>query len=447
MALTKWAGRKYIGNSGALEVKAECHLRPLVPCVLATGSDWCYTSPTGGTATRSIHNLILLGQGNLPARAQAFVYLTEGTKSPSDPKLVTSMEVVLSEKKSPGFGSPNFIFNETSMVRTPAVIACSLSARIKSAAATSFDIAFTGDYADYADYQVLANGTHEAAQPVLFHQHWLESITDINPTDSKFGSPITATGNVSFGAYRRTIRPSNPILQSFAKTLIEPYEARMNYTSWNWTTIEAAELEVVLGGAFASVLLYLPPAKSQYVLPPTLKISNPLLPLPRYYEHPTNFTLEVYNLGYGFRLSTRTGKLGIVVLVTHSILAVFGSLWQLLRWRRIIKAWRSVPEYLALGIGSPSNQETLDDTCVGISGMRTLQTVVRIEERYPDHLEVSAGDQEFLAMDKEDPDEEPTGESDSASAITAVLPLQPILKRFGAVYGSKAYNRQSHAGR
>lgn len=438
-ALSNWAGRKYIGDSGAIEVKAECHMRPFIPCVTANTSYWCYTSTKSDTTIRSSRDLLLLGQGYLPAPSQAFVYLTEGIKSTTHPNFFQSLEIVLAEKITPGFYSSNFSFNESAMVRTPGVIACSISARITSAIATSFDIAFSGDYAEFNDYQILANGTHETDQPVLFHQHWLEGISNINPNDEMFGKPTTATGNVSLGTYHIDARPNNPTLESFAKTLIDPYEQRMYYSSLDWKTMEAAELEVILGGAFASILLYLPPADSQYVLPPTLQMPDHFLPRPQYYEHPTNFTLEVYNLGYGFRLSSRSGKLGIVVLLGHAILALLGSLWQLFFWRRIVKAWRSVPEYLALGIGSPSEQERFDNTCVGISGMRTLQTVVRIEERFPDHLEVSSRDREYLETD-----EDPTDSTDSANGILAVRPSLPILKRFKATYGSTANIRRSY---
>lgn len=422
-------------------------MRPLVPCVPANTSYWCYTNTKSDTAIRSSRDLLLLGQGFIPAPAQAFVYLTEGSKSTSHPNYFKSMEIVLAEKTTPEFFSSNFSFDESAMVRTPGVIACSISARIKSAIVTSFDVAFTGDYADYADYQILANGTHETDQPILFHQHWLEGISNISPNITMLRKLVTATGNVSFGGYHSINRATNPTLALFASTLIEPYEERMYHNSWDWMTMEAAELEVILGGAFASILLYLPPADSQYALPPGLRMPNQSQPQPRYYEHPTNFTLEVYNLGYGFRLSSRSGKLGIAVLLAHAILALFGSLWQLFGWRRIIKAWRSVPEYLALGIGSPSEQERFDDTCVGISAMRTLQTVIRIEERNPDHLEISTGDRDSLATGEEDCSEELNDETDTASATTVTAQVVPILQRFGAVYGSKADSRRSKDGR
>lgn len=396
---------------------------------------------------RSSRDLLLLSQGFIPAPAQAFVYLTEGLKSTSDPNYFKSLEIILAEKTTPRFYSSNFSFNESAMVRTPGVIACSISSHIKSAIVTSFDITYTGDYADYADYQILANGTHEPGEPVLFHQHWLQGISNVNPSDKIFGKPAIATGNVSFSGYHSANNVTNPTLTSFARTLIEPYEQRMYHTSWDWATMEAAELEVILGGAFASILLYLPPTVSQYALPSALRMSNQYLPRPRYYEFPTNFTLEVYNLGYGFRLSSRAGKLGIVVLLAHAILALLGSLWQLFWWRRIVKAWRSVPEYLALGIGSPSEQESFDDTCVGISAMRTLQTVIHIEERNPDHLEISTGDWEFLTTNEEDGGEELNDEAETGSTITMTAKAVPILKRFGAVYGSKADNRRDKHGR
>lgn len=101
-----------------------------------------------------------------------------------------------------------------------------------------------------------------------------------------------------------------------------------------------------------------------------------------------------------------------------------------------------MPEYLALGIGSPSEQESFDDTCVGISAMRTLQTVIHIEERHPHHLEISTGDWEFLTTNEEDGGEELNDEAETASEITMTVKPVPILKRFGAMYGSKADSRR-----
>lgn len=168
---------------------------------------------------------------------------------------------------------------------------------------------------------------------------------------------MNATGNGTFGIQHSTSLVRNPTLLQFARTLIEPYEQKMYNDSWNWMVVEAAELEVVLGGAFASILLYLPPVTSQYVLPPSLQMPNQRY----YYTAPTNFTL-VYDQGYGFRLSSRTGILGMIVLLFHGVIVLFGSLWQLFRWRRVIKTWRSVPEYLALGIESSEDQPELLNT-------------------------------------------------------------------------------------
>lgn len=43
-ALRRWSSRKYLADSGALEVQAECHYRTIEPCVLADDTYWCYRS-------------------------------------------------------------------------------------------------------------------------------------------------------------------------------------------------------------------------------------------------------------------------------------------------------------------------------------------------------------------------------------------------------------------
>lgn len=174
-ALTKWTARKYIGSAGAIEVKVECHFRPMVPCIPADPQHWCYTSTKRDTKMKSSRDLLLIDNGTLPAQSQHFVYMTEGQKSRSDPKLVTSMEVVLSQKTTPGFSSsPEYIVDEKKMFLTPGLIVCSISARIISATVTSFDIMFTGQYAEYAK---------DNSQPVLFRENWLEGISKlVRPT-------------------------------------------------------------------------------------------------------------------------------------------------------------------------------------------------------------------------------------------------------------------------
>lgn len=70
----------------------------------------------------------------------------------------------------------------------------------------------------------------------------------------------------------------------------------------------------------------LPPSDSQYALPPGVKLSDTFLPRQKFYDRAANFKIQVYNQGYGYRLSSRTGKLRVVVLLGHAFIALLGSL-------------------------------------------------------------------------------------------------------------------------
>lgn len=109
---------------------------------------------------------------------------------------------------------------------------------------------------------------------------------------------------------------------------------------------------------------------------------------PRWYSQPPTRVISVFNLGYGFRLSTRTSILGITVLLAHAVIVMLGSLWQLFWERKIILGWGTIHDYVALALGSDIPDE-LNNTCAGISNTQTLQTVVKVGETTNDHLEIA----------------------------------------------------------
>lgn len=97
-----------------------------------------------------------------------------------------------------------------------------------------------------------------------------------------------------------------------------------------------------------------------------------------------------------FRLSTRTGCLGIAVLGLHALTA---TLWQLLVTRRVILSWTNTPEYIMLGAGSPSLTTAYPNTCAGIAAKGALSGVIMLKETLPNtnspdpsHLTVTARD-------------------------------------------------------
>lgn len=262
-ALAKWTARQYVADQGAVTVQAECHYRPKIPCVPSNSSYWCYPSRSqnGSVVIKSSRNLLLMGQGPTNAQYGLSVYITEEPWLTNYTNFADSLEVVIDEKcQHPG---------ELPMITTPAVTLCSLSARFHSATVSTADVVPTGNYADYHEYQVLAGGRHEPALELIYHKHWLDSL-DLIKEDDILAPDVwtTATGNVTFSRRNSSRVTSNPALQRFAATLMPFNVTEVESLSSTWVnpTIAAAEIEVILSGAFASILFFIPYAASQYLL-------------------------------------------------------------------------------------------------------------------------------------------------------------------------------------
>lgn len=54
-----------------------------------------------------------------------------------------------------------------------------------------------------------------------------------------------------------------------------------------------------------------------------------------------------------------------------------------------ISVWNTISDYFELGIGSSINGRALENTCAGISGARTLGTVIVVGETTLEHLETA----------------------------------------------------------
>lgn len=105
------------------------------------------------------------------------------------------------------------------------------------------------------------------------------------------------------------------------------------------------------------------------------------------------YKYDIYLSGYGFKLSSRTGYLVVSVLVSHAALELAASVWPLLWWRGVIRAWSTVPDYVCLGSGSSSLVRTHPNTCAGVSGKKGLYSVVKVGETGSvPHLEIVAVD-------------------------------------------------------
>lgn len=106
-----------------------------------------------------------------------------------------------------------------------------------------------------------------------------------------------------------------------------------------------------------------------------------------------NLTIPIHNLGYRYRLSSRTGLLGMTILIAHAVIVVFGSIWQMFLRRSLIPAWDTIPDYVALAFGSET-PDVLDNTCAGIAATKSLQNIATVGETTKHHLEIAVGEQD-----------------------------------------------------
>lgn len=309
------------------------------------------------------------------------------------PNFAASIDFVIEGIESSA-GDPrtlNPIWNDHTTIPRLGIIVCSTSARIGSTTITASDTMVYHKYSPYADYQILANGTKESSSPLLFHEHWIGAVGALSEVvNANYNAPITSTGKDNVGPRNPNIVTPNRILQEigyllvvqFWKASLKPLQERVV------RDIEAAEIELPISGAMSALLSRMWPTYSQYALPATDRLPDTYLPRQHFYDDQTEATIKVYQLGYGFRLSTRTGVLGIAVLLCHAVIALAGSFWQVFRWRKVITAWSTVPDYLALGVGSSTVQPGFENTCAGVSAKRTLQSIVTVENSVQQHLGV-----------------------------------------------------------
>lgn len=114
------------------------------------------------TLLKSSHNLLLLGRSPSSAPRELNIYMTEGPKSKKYPNFTTAMQVILF-KWTNNTSTLNSTNGEPDQ---QGIIECTLSTVVRSAVATNSEIDMSSEYADYFDYQVLANGTKESSLPL-----------------------------------------------------------------------------------------------------------------------------------------------------------------------------------------------------------------------------------------------------------------------------------------
>lgn len=346
-----WSGRKYVVDMTAMTVEVNCHYKPKAQF------------PT---------NVVLLAEANYTSYYPVWVYMTEGPRTPTNPEFTDSYQVI--------FDTGNITsFLNGKLLPTSKIVVCSILTRMQPAVTTSLALMFRPEY---AEYRSLENKT------IQFHEHWLDSI---NWMRNNYDIDVTmqfANWNLTVPPRNMSVPTRNVYLAQFGSFLGSFLLPILNAPGNNM----AMNLETVVSAAFLSIYSCSGDSDSQYpaalapLLLDSVKPESPIYPLPR------NLTVTVYNLGYGFRLSSRTGILGVTILIAHAVIVVLGSLWQLFWWRSVITAWGTIPDYIALGLESEIPlTNVLDNTCAGITVGITLQNLARVGETTDQHLEITVG--------------------------------------------------------
>lgn len=416
IAMRRWSQRLYVMiDATAIIAKVNCRYQPKIPCpptMDPTISPWCIE----GSATPN-RSLMLLSQLSAPdqhsgtgKRVGGLVvsraYITEGHKSQTHSRFVDSLQVVfdvayLHRKQSADFdkdtGGPH---NHTEGINfslpTTNVTVCSVSTVITPAVVSAFTIPMDGRNVECA-YRV--NRTLQYYENYLDYSGVLDG--SLFPFESSRGSTLTPRSMVEL--------VTNPVLRNFGKVVnMMAYRMEMDILR------DPAWLEITIGGAFVSLFSTLELSTSQYSVDLNIELPESAMPEPRLHSPGgERSTINVYNQGYGFMLSSRVGILAVALLLLHAVIVVVGSVWQLFWQRSVINAWSTVPEYLALGLGSTLQDGDLDNTCAGITAVESLRTIVQVGSTTREHLELHVGR----------------------------AGLRPVLGRLDAKYGARAKSR------
>ncbi|KAL0639474.1 hypothetical protein Q9L58_001503 [Maublancomyces gigas] len=403
--LDSWLGRKYVVNAHGIVTNVSCSAKPKLQCLSSpsgnrTSSTWCYMSGTTSdpmAAPLEARNLLLIAEHPSEIRDNKTmldrVYITEGPQKRNDPKFSASLVVVFDVGWIPVDAPTRDSYTQFD-IPSENVTVCSITAEILSVVASSLEIPLRFEFVDM-------NKT--SSNSLIFHEHWLDTIhtTELN-RDGDLVSPVTAEfvppRNMSF------LTPNNALL-ALGETLLPPRG------SIEEGDRAAAIVEVPVAGVFAYTFSTLYPSITQYPLGVGEILPDDLKPEPlRNSTQIETVTVHVYDLGYGFQLSSRTGKLGVTVLIAHAFIVLLGSLWQLFWERKVISAWGTIPEYVSLALGS-SMPPKLEDTCAGIASTQTLKSIVKVGETTENHLEICT--------------------------IGEKVDMKPVLDRFGYKYGSQ----------
>lgn len=369
-----------------MTVEVNCHHQPKDQCQITGASagnqttNWC---PQGLVL---VSNRIYFDQRKRPDR----VYMTEGPRIEKYPEFTNSYQLIFDREYVSHENGEN---NPTIPNPTAKIIVCSVMTSIQPAILYSLATRFSPEYADYPS---------PADRPILFHERWLDGTNRVREklpenlltSGGQPYSPRNVSGpiNQPFSPRNMSELTGNPYLNRFGDVLNQALDGIVETTRPELENNFASKLETIVSGTFLAVFSNLQPSDSQYprnlhkTLPQSMMPESPVY----YPPEPRVITMTPSNRGYGFRLSSRTGILGITILITHAVIVVLGSLWQLLWQRSVITAWETIPDYLALGLGSViPPEDVLNNTCAGIAATKSLQKIVRVGETTHQHLEIA----------------------------------------------------------
>lgn len=387
-----WMDVKSVDTTYGFDASVTCRAREKIPCTVDSTivenslyPNWCYRSVHKDNRTGEVRmgQNLLMAQDFVDGHHNPRVWLTEGHRVDENKHYSDTIEVLFEKRPDDEL---SFIYNLT---------VCSFSAVLVAAVATSYGDNPKGEKLKLFDHVFRPDGTTAPPRKFLFHENWLDRAYSYDPDlwlsnsvlHSAYadGTPYTdgtpyIMGNNSYPTgsmvypdnFTYTARPGMvPQMNSFGN-LGSSLTFAIGFSFFD----EAFLVEAIVGGMLTCLLSWSLPSHSQYSMPYDQIPERFRLGPPEQFSH--EYTNEVYRRGYGFQLSTRTGYLGVAVLVLHAAIAIVASVWQLRRG--IIRAWSTVPDYVCLGSGSRSLVVAHPNTCAGIDGANSLCGLVKVVE-------------------------------------------------------------------
>lgn len=390
---------QYVVNMSGIEAHTVCRRRRKVPCKSANDSEWCFMHVTidgdQGELLSSRDLLLMIDYswgGENVAMMLPRVWMTEGPRS-KNRRFTDSIVFVIEDFIQPP--TPE-----------PLLTVCSVTSTLRSVTAISPDRLYSPQqlqFFDYLNYFESTPGTPGPPRTFLYHENWLDWIHEVVVFPNGTITPVLLYGNHTYQP-RAELKPTE---NNFLKPWVVGIQSATSYTgdplwwpSGDTTYVEATEIEMIVGGAFISLLSRKTRvSNSQYPMSyvksdierisMTQTYSEELMPEPSILCQSKYTPIAVYREVYGFQSRSSVGILSMVVLVVFMLVALLGSVWQY-RKRDIIDAWYSFPAYAALCLGTSTELGTITNTSAGISLKETMNTLVKVRATVdtPHHLEL-----------------------------------------------------------